>query len=204
MHEQNSDAGTYRKIALSNGTYTDWLYVAPDKDAAETYQAGRDLVKMRITDTPAVPQITALAKGERLTMLHLPLATRQTTCALMLYAPQKGEYTLTLTPEQRTGDYDRDNSSALWALLKDGMPLTPNAEGQWTLQLEKGENTGFSLLITLPGEKTGLENPEINNTDADGSKDPVTNRTWRKRIKDGYVRIESDQAAYGINGEPIR
>lgn len=189
----------YRKIAFGDESYTDYLYVAAYEQSqsgmeavCETYSIGRDLVKMRMTESPSVPQITAVSKGERLCMAALSSKEKEIICPLDLYAPQDGRYVLRDLgiPSSTSGMSTRDEEVYL---LRDAA-IVGKEDGQWTLSLTKGNHTEFSLRIVGRSETTPIPDLTVNNK----------NETPQKLLIGGKMLIRIGEKIYGLTGERIQ
>ena len=189
----------YRKIAFGDESYTDYLYVAAYEQSqsgmeavCETYSIGRDLVKMRMTESPSVPQITAVSKGERLCMAALSSKEKEIICPLELYAPQDGRYVLRDLgiPSSTSGMSTRDEEVYL---LRDAA-IVGKEDGQWTLSLTKGNHTEFSLRIVGRSETTPIPDLTENNK----------NETPQKLLIGGKMLIRIGEKIYGLTGERIQ
>ena len=189
----------YRKIAFGDESYTDYLYVAAYEQSqsvmeavCETYSIGRDLVKMRMTESPSVPQITAVSKGERLCMAALSSKEKEIICPLELYVPQDGRYVLRDLgiPSSTSGMSTRDEEVYL---LRDAA-IVGKEDGQWTLSLTKGNHTEFSLRIVGRSETTPILDLTGNNK----------NETPQKLLIGGKMLIRIGEKIYGLTGERIQ
>ena len=124
-------------IHLSNAKYTDHLYLSATDEATNEYQIGRDLVKMTMTNTPAVPQIFAEAYGNKLCMVDAPMVNEEATYALNLYAPAAGEYTIGAAQVEGYELFLTQGGLAIWNL----------SMGETAIELKKGNNNGYGIVI---------------------------------------------------------
>ncbi|MCQ2323808.1 MAG: Ig-like domain-containing protein [Paludibacteraceae bacterium] len=124
-------------IRLSNAKYTDHLYLSATDEATNEYQIGRDLVKMTMTNTPAVPQIFAEAYGNKLCMVDAPMVNEEATYALNLYAPAAGEYTIGAAQVEGYELFLTQGGVAIWNL----------SMGETAIELKKGNNNGYGIVI---------------------------------------------------------
>ena len=135
-------------VTLANDRYTDHLYLSATDEATAEYQIGRDLVKMTMTSTPSVPQIFANAYGTKLCMADVPMVNEEATYILSLYAPETGEYTLSAGNAEGIEVYLMYNQTPIWNL----------SMSEYTVDLNKGNNQGYSLCIhRAPQVVTGNE-----------------------------------------------
>jgi len=133
-------------IHFGNTDYADVLYISASEDATSTYQIGKDLVKMTMSNAPAVPQIFAEAYGNLLCVMHAPLNNDEAVFPLNLYAPKAGEYTISAGETQDETLYLMQGDNVIWNLTL----------GEYTLDLEQGNNDGYSILLKAPHVTTDL------------------------------------------------
>ena len=135
------------KVYLSNDNYTDRLYITATDDATTTYEIGKDLVKMTMTNTPSVPQIFARAYNTDLCMIHTPLSNDEAVVALNLYAPAAGEYTLSA---------EAQNGETIY-LLKDNAIVWDLTASEYTIYLSQGNTEVYGVAIKrAPQVETGV------------------------------------------------
>ncbi len=138
-------------IHFGNADYTDVLYISASEDATNTYQIGKDLVKMTMSNAPVVPQIFAEAYGNLLCVMHAPLSNDETVFPLNLYVPKAGEYTISTGEVQGETIYLMQGDNIIWNLTL----------GEYTLDLEQGNHKGYSILLKAPHVTTDF-NPVMN------------------------------------------
>ena len=137
------------KVYLSNDNYTDRLYITATDDATATYEIGKDLVKMTMTNTPNVPQLFARAYNTDLCMIHTPLSNNEAMVALNLYAPAAGEYTLSA---------EAQNDETIY-LLKDNAIIWNLTASEYTIDLSQGNTEVYGVIIKrAPQVETGVDN----------------------------------------------
>lgn len=135
------------KVYLSNENYTDRLYIHATDDATTTYEIGKDLVKMTMTNTPSVPQLFARAYNTDLCMIHTPLSNDEAVVALKLYAPADGEYTLSA---------EAQNGETIY-LLKDNAIVWDLTASEYTIYLSQGNTEVYGVAIKrAPQVETGV------------------------------------------------
>ena len=128
-------------ITFANESYTDRLYISATDEATNEYQIGRDLVKMTMTNTPAVPQIFAEAYGTKLSMIDVPMMYDEAVYALNLYAPANGEYTIGAAQVEGYEVFLTQYGSVIWNL----------SMSEATIELTKGNNTEYGLILKATG-----------------------------------------------------
>ncbi len=171
------------KVSLANENYTDNLFISASEDATNNYQIGKDLVKMTMTNTPIVPQIFGVAYKTQLSMVHAPLVGDRATYMLNLYAPADGEYTISA---QQTED-------AIIYLTYEGSPIWNITAGEYNCDLQKGNNSGFGLMLVRRA-------PQVT-TDIEGANQSQTG--VRKLLINGQLLIEKDGKLFNVTGERL-
>lgn len=127
-------------VHFGNADYMDVLYISASEDATNTYQIGKDLVKMTMSDAPVVSQIFAEAYGNMLCVMYAPLSNDEAVFPLNLYAPKAGEYTISTGEVQGETIYLMQGDNIIWNLTL----------GEYTLDLEQGNHKGYSILLKAP------------------------------------------------------
>ncbi len=146
-----TSADMMTRVYLKNENYSSRLTITSSEDATNEYQAGKDLVKMTMTNTPSVPRITAEAYNTKLCRIYTPMVNDQAEVALSLYAPAAGEYTIA-APEE---------SNAYVYLTKDGVIIWNLSNGEYTADMKQGNNEGYGIrIVKAPNATTGIGNAE--------------------------------------------
>ena len=170
------------KVMLGNSDYTDRLYVSASEDAINEYEIGKDLGKMAMTSTPSVVQISALAYDTRLCMIDAPMANNEALVVLNLYAPANGEYTLSIEAQDNEKVYLLHEGTFVWDLSMSEYPIT----------LNKGDNTGYSILVRRADAPTSVET-------IDG-----TNNQTEKLIHNGNLYILHNGKVFDAVGSMLK
>ena len=171
------------KVSLANENYTDNLFISASEDATNNYQIGKDLVKMTMTNTPIVPQIFGVAYKTQLSMVHAPLVGDRATYTLNLYAPADGEYTISA---QQTED-------AIVYLTYEGSPIWNITAGEYNCDLQKGNNSGFGLMLVRRA-------PQVT-TDIEGANQ--SQNGVRKLLINGQLFIEKEGKLFNVTGQRL-
>lgn len=136
-------------ILFSNDNYSDKLYISASDEASDTYEVGKDLGKMSMTATPAVPQISAPLYSAGMCMVHLPLQNGEVMVPLTLYVPQSGQYMLSAQ--------NNDNQVDVY-LMQGNSPLWNLSAGDYNINLNKGNTQEYQILIRQkPQMPTGTQ-----------------------------------------------
>ena len=171
------------KVSLANENYTDNLFISASEDATNNYQVGKDLVKMTMTNTPIVPQIFGVAYKTQLSMVHAPLVGDRANYTLNLYAPADGEYTISA---QQTED-------AIVYLTYEGSPIWNITAGEYNCDLQKGNNSGFGLMLVRRA-------PQVT-TDIKGANQ--SQNGVRKLLINGQLFIEKEGKLFNVTGQRL-
>lgn len=171
------------KVSLANENYTDNLFISASEDATADYQVGKDLVKMTMTNTPIVPQIFGVAYKTQLSMVHAPLVGDRANYTLNLYAPADGEYTISA---QQTED-------AIVYLTYEGSPIWNITAGEYNCDLQKGNNSGFGLMLVRRA-------PQVT-TDIEGANQ--SQNGVRKLLINGQLFIEKEGKLFNVTGQRL-
>lgn len=139
-------------VDFKSASYTDRLYISAREDALNSYEEGKDLVKMMMSSAPSIPQIFGSAYGNKLCMVDAPLVNNQAVYDLELYAPAAGTYTLSAEAVDGADLYVTYEGNIVWNL----------SLGDYELDLTRGTTTGYGLmLIAQPNQMpTGVQETE--------------------------------------------
>ncbi|MBO4362603.1 MAG: hypothetical protein J5823_07495 [Paludibacteraceae bacterium] len=160
------------RVNFGDETYMDRLYFYADADAKETYEVGKDLVKMTMTDVPAVAQIFGVENDMRLCMVNVPLKNNQADCALLLYVPADGEYTISVSEEVGLDVYLTYEDVVIWNLTS----------GAYRCTLQAGEHEGYGL-VARRKVTTDIECLEVRNSDSSVQKIILNDQVYILRGK---------------------
>ena len=175
-------------VSFGNEDFNDYLYVTANEDALNTYETGKDLAKMTMTNTPKVAQIFGKAYNTKLCMVHAPMVNNQAEVALELYAPQAGIYTISVPTE-------REDASLY--LTKDGNIIWDLTMSPYEAEFDKGQNNGYGLMLVrkAPQVTTGVET-------IDNSQSTIHN--CQKVILNDHVYILRDAQLYDVTGKAVK
>lgn len=139
-------------LSLTNEAQSemDRLYVGASEDALEVYEAGRELTKFAAPTEARVAQVWASAYGLQLCDIDMPMSGNEADCALGLYAPKAGQYTLYIKNEVEDADlFLTYNGEIIWDLTA----------SPYVFDLAKGTTEGYGLRIAAraPQIATGVD-----------------------------------------------
>ena len=136
----------------SENMRTDRVYVKADEDKADEYTIGSDV--MKLSTSQARPQIWVEQYNVKLCKSTMAPVNGQTVYPLGLYAPVAGEYTIT---NNQSAEVEEENTLYL---TYDGLPIWNLTDAPYSIQLEKGTNMHYGLLLVrnyAPSVTTGTE-----------------------------------------------
>lgn len=139
------------RIGKDENSYTDQIFLSAEDDALDSYEIAHDLVKMS-HNTPKVAQLAINAYGVALCDAELPWnASNEAVFPLTITAPKAGTYTIYL------------NGTAQSALLlyQNGHYVCDLTAGAYTMDLGKGKNNEYSLVMTRPNETVITGNEDV-------------------------------------------
>lgn len=170
-------------LKMSSATYRDNLFLTASSDASVSYEAGRDLEKMKMSATPNYPMVAANAYGLELSAMYTPWVNGEAIFPLSLYAPEDGLYTIAIRPT------DEDVY-----LLQNGYPIANLSYGNYSLYLDQGNSYEYSIGISRRRVATDLDENE-------GADDHVNVQKiyWNK-----HIYILRDGQMYDATGKLVK
>lgn len=174
------------EVRFGNEEYTDRLYISANEDALSTYETGKDLIKMTMTNTPKVAQIFGCAYDTKLCMVNAPLRNDQANFSLKLYAPADGEYTITIPEVENADIYLTYDNRIIWNI----------AASEYNCELKAGETNNYGLILRMkaPQVTTGVEQGGVSN----GAN------SVQKIIINDHVYILRGEKLYDVTGKMLR
>ena len=165
----------------------DILYFSASEDATNTYMIGHDLTKMGTVTTAKVAQMWTEKNGLQLCDVETPLYNGSANTPLMFFAPQAGEYSLSI--EQMADDatlYLTYNGNIIWDLTF----------GPYDIELMEGTNNGYGLL--LEAHKAPQITTGVDETDAQ------TDKVRKVMIDNQLYLISPEGQIYDATGKKMR
>lgn len=174
------------EVRFGNEEYTDRLYISANEDALSTYETGKDLIKMTMTNTPKVAQIFGNAYNSKLCMVNAPLHNDQAIYSLTLYAPTDGEYTIAIPQVENADIYLTYDNRIIWNI----------AASEYNCELKAGETNNYGLILRMkaPQVTTGVEQGGVRN----GAN------SVQKIIINDHVYILRGEKLYDVTGKILR
>ena len=127
----------------------DRLYISANEEALDGYEIGRELTKFGTPTESKVAQVWANAyDGMKLCDIEMLLENQNAVCELGIYAPQDGNYTLSVDEAPSNGIlYLTYNGSAIWNL----------SYSPYSFELTKGSTEGYGLKLYVNAVATDIE-----------------------------------------------
>lgn len=136
-----NNATSIYEITLSDDVNEDVVFISAADDALDSYQRGKDLVKLSYSSQ--YPQIFSCAYGQILCAQHSPLGEDGTIFLLYLSVPKSGMYEISAS-----------QGECPIYLLENNVPIAEISESSYLLSLPSGITTKYSVSIgtqrTLP------------------------------------------------------
>lgn len=127
----------------------DRLYISANEEALDGYEIGRELTKFGTPTESKVAQVWANAyDGMKLCDIEMLLENQNAVCELGIYAPQDGNYTLSVDEAPSNGIlYLTYNGYAIWNL----------SYSPYSFELTKGSTEGYGLKLYVNAVATDIE-----------------------------------------------
>ena len=173
-------------LAEENANHIDdRFYVSASEDATNTYTIGRELTKFGNPTESKVAQVWTEAYGLKLCDIEMTLNNSTANCALNLYAPKAGQYTISVesAPEDAML-YLTYNGRAIWNL----------SYSPYVFDLTKGTTEGYGLKMYVQQVTTDIENGELLNGE---------NGVRKVLIDDVIYIVTPEGKMYDITGKSV-
>ena len=159
----------------------DHLWVSANEEATGEYTIGRDLLKMGTPTDAKVAQMWTIRNNMLLCDNEMTLINDNAQCALGFFAPQAGEYILSIEemPEDASL-YLTYNNQVIWDLT----------EGAYALVLEKGTTEGYGLSMQpkrAPQITTGVETVDNQQSDVRANRKVIIDNTLYIVTQEGKI-----------------
>ena len=139
----------------AQSTGIDHMYLTLHEHATADYTIGRDVARMT-TDCKTAAQLwCTMSDGTQLSAHGIEKPTTSTTVSLELFAPEAGEYFLTLASRAMEGYEVELLHHGAWVATLDAQPVS--------LDLEAGNNSGYAIRISRRNIPTGIEDVQADN-----------------------------------------
>ena len=186
--EQKAVEEMIYEVQLTNvatGELEDNVFLTAREDATNEYEIGRDVAKLSM-GTAKCAQMWIPAYGTNLCAADFQLVNDKATYPLTINAPSAGTYTISTVAQDNADLYLTQEGAIIWNL----------SMGAYTIDLTKGVNTGYGLLLKAkaPGSATGIENGGMLNG-ANGVQ---------KVIIDDHVYILRGGQMYDVTGKAVK
>lgn len=132
------------KLNIS-GNGTDYCYISASLESKDAYDVGKDLIKMGTYKSGSYVSMWIGAYGLDLSCADLKVNGNEAYAGLGIYAPDAGNYKLYA---------DKLVNGQKLILVKDGVDLFDFADGEYSIALAKGINSGYGIKIVTDNTPT--------------------------------------------------
>ncbi|MCQ2369077.1 MAG: fibronectin type III domain-containing protein [Paludibacteraceae bacterium] len=136
------------KLNISGNGTSDYCYVSASTESTDSYNMGKDLVKMGTYKSGNYVSMWLGAYGLDLSCADLMVSGGEAYAGLGIYAPKAGNYKL-------FADKFVEGQSII--LTKNGVDVFDFANGEYVLALAKGINAGYGIKIVVEDIPTETE-----------------------------------------------
>lgn len=173
------------RIANSGHKYTNRIFVQLDETKEEdSYTIGKDLVKMGVSSQ--VPQLWVEAYDTKLCVNTQAPTEGKADYALGIFAPQTGEYTISIK-------YETGKEDATLYLTYDGEAIWNLAQNAYIATLQQGTTQRYGLRVVMkaPQVATGVDEAIVDSKDTTANKVLIGNQVYI--IREGNVYTVTGQ-----------
>ena len=173
------------RIANSGHKYTNRIFVQLDETKEEdSYTIGKDLVKMGVSSQ--VPQLWVEAYDTKLCVNTQAPTEGKADYALGIFAPQTGEYTISIK-------YETGKEDATLYLTYDGEAIWNLAQNAYIASLQQGttQRYGLRVVTKAPQVATGVDEAIVDSKDTTANKVLIGNQVYI--IREGNVYTVTGQ-----------
>ena len=167
--------------------YDNRLFVRASEDAESAFVQGKDEITLNSETSKYGALIWTKNYGMRLAIEDAPFVGEKASYELGIYAPAAGEYAISVAAPKENADL---------YLTKNGMIIWNLSMNECTLDLNKGANDGYGLLLVrkAPQVSTGVESTEFSDQNA----------AVQKVIIDEHVYILREGQMYDVTGKMVK
>ena len=170
-----------------NGLTRDNLFVTCSESATDTYTRGFDVQKLGELIAAKVARLWTNTKGKDLCAVYAPYNANEAIIPLQFFAPEQGEYTLSIDRNTEEGIYLTRNGVIIWDMNMSDYNFT----------LEQGTDNSYALQVIRRTQNVATGAEQLNN-DAHRGTDFV-----EKMIVNGQLFILRDGNLYDAQGKKV-
>lgn len=170
-----------------NGLTRDNLFVTCSENATDTYTRGFDVQKLGELTAAKVARLWTNTKGKDLCAVYAPYNANEAIIPLQFFAPEQGEYTLSI---------DRNTEEDIY-LTRNGVIIWDMNMSDYNFTLEQGTDNSYALQVIRRTQNVATGAEQLNN-DAQCGTDFV-----EKMIVNGQLFILRDGNLYDAQGKKV-
>ena len=170
-----------------NGLTRDNLFVTCSESATDTYTRGFDVQKLGELTAAKVARLWTNTKGKDLCAVYAPYNANEAIIPLQLFAPEQGEYTLSI---------DRNTEEDIY-LTRNGVIIWDMNMSDYNFTLEQGTDNSYALQVIRRTQNVATGAEQVSN-DAQRGTDFV-----EKMIVNGQLFILRDGNLYDAQGKKV-
>ncbi|MBQ7649246.1 MAG: InlB B-repeat-containing protein [Paludibacteraceae bacterium] len=170
-----------------NGLTRDNLFVTCSENATDTYTRGFDVQKLGELTAAKVARLWTNTKGKDLCAVYTPYNANEAIIPLLFFAPEQGEYTLSI---------DRNTEEDIY-LTRNGVIIWDMNMSEYNFTLEQGTDNSYALQVIRRTQNVATGAEQLSN-DAKRGTDFV-----EKMIVNGQLFILRDGNLYDAQGKKV-
>lgn len=170
-----------------NGLTRDNLFVTCSENATDTYTRGFDVQKLGELTAAKVARLWTNTKGKDLCAVYAPYNANEAIIPLQFFAPEQGEYTLSI---------DRNTEEDIY-LTRNGVIIWDMNMSDYNFTLEQGTDNSYALQVIRSTQNVATGAEQLS-SDAQRGKDFV-----EKMIVNGQLFILRDGNLYDAQGKKV-
>ena len=187
QREQEAYSEPLTLTLSQNGLTRDNLFVTCSESATDTYTRGFDVQKLGELTAAKVARLWTNTKGKDLCAVYAPYNANEAIIPLQFFAPEQGEYTLSI---------DRNTEEDIY-LTRNGVIIWDMNMSDYNFTLEQGTDNSYALQVIRRTQNVATGAEQLSN-DAQRGTDFV-----EKMIVNGQLFILRDGNLYDAQGKKV-
>lgn len=187
QREQETYSEPLTLTLSQNGLTCDNLFVTCSESATDTYTRGFDVQKLGELTAAKVARLWTNTKGKDLCAVYAPYNANEAIIPLQFFAPEQGEYTLSI---------DRNTEEDIY-LTRNGVIIWDMNMSDYNFTLEQGTDNSYALQVIRRTQNVATGAEQLSN-DAQRGTDFV-----EKMIVNGQLFILRDGNLYDAQGKKV-
>ena len=187
QREQETYSEPLTLTLSQNGLTRDNLFVTCSENATDTYTRGFDVQKLGELTAAKVARLWTNTKGKDLCAVYAPYNANEAIIPLQFFAPEQGEYTLSI---------DRNTEEDIY-LTRNGVIIWDMNMSDYNFTLKQGTDNSYALQVIRRTQNVATGAEQLSN-DAQRGTDFV-----EKMIVNGQLFILRDGNLYDAQGKKV-